>query len=398
MTATPDSPSIADLRISPEKKRTRRPLMLIAIPLVVVAAIALYVFYQANAAQDQVQHFGNATAKSGADTPAPAGSDPPPVPVEPGETLFQTSGYIVPRERIELSPRFLGTVAKIHVRKGDKVTAGQLLVELEDDEYAARMHEARARVALTEARLLELRNGTRQSELDRAAAEVLRAQASVRSTEANLARRAELVRTNSASLEQLDEARRAHDVAVAELAIAEANHKLAQDGPRSELITAAEAELAAAKAGVASSQVYLDWCTIHSPIAGTILTREVDAGELVVPQSFGGGRGPSTSFLSMADLTDLQVQIDLNEQFTAKVFADQRCIVTPRAFPDLKYEAYVFEVAPEANRSKGTLEIKVQVLEPDDRLTPELSAQVFFLGEKQPKADADRATRGRRTQ
>jgi multidrug efflux pump subunit AcrA (membrane-fusion protein) len=125
----------------------------------------------------------------------------------------------------------------------------------------------------------------------------------------------------------------------------------------------------------------LDWCTIRAPINGTILEKLVDPNELVVPQSFGGGRGPSTAFVSLADLNDLQIEIDLNEADTPKVHMKQRCRVSPEAYPEKKYDGYVAEIAPEANRSKGTLQVKVQVEKPDKFLTPELTAKVDFLAD-----------------
>jgi len=62
---------------------------------------------------------------------------------------------------------------------------------------------------------------------------------------------------------------------------------------------------------------------IRSPIDGVVLEKLVDAGELVSPQSFGGGRGPSTAFLAIADLNDLQVEIDLNLNSAVEVAASK---------------------------------------------------------------------------
>ena len=110
-----------------------------------------------------------------------------------------------------------------------------------------------------------------------------------------------------------------------------------------------------------------------------VLEKLVDPGEMVTPQSFGGTRGPSTALLALADPNDLQVEIDLNESDLPKVSLNQKCRVSPEAYPDKAYEGYVAEVAPEANRQKGTLQIKVQIKNPDRFLTPELSARVDFL-------------------
>ena len=70
----------------------------------------------------------------------------------------------------------------------------------------------------------------------------------------------------------------------------------------------------------------------------------------------------------------------MNEADLAKVSLNQVCRVTPEAFPDQSYRGFVAEIAPEASRQKGTLQIKVQIQNPDRFLIPELSARVDFLG------------------
>ena len=127
------------------------------------------------------------------------------------------------------------------------------------------------------------------------------------------------------------------------------------------------------------TETYINWCVIRSPIDGVVLEKLVDPNELVTPQSFGGTRGPSTALISLADLKDLQVEIDLNEADVAKAEVGQKCWVSPEAYPDRRYEGYVAEKAPEANRQKGTLQVKVQIRNPDEFLTPELTAKVDFL-------------------
>jgi len=241
--------------------------------------------------------------------------------------VLTVSGYIVPRERIEISPKFQGTVTWIGVKKGDRVNRGDVIVKLEDAEYRARVLEAQGRVASAAANLTN--------------------------AELNLTRQLELSKSDVDSARALDEARRVRDVAAADLLIASGQLALAQ--------------------------TYLDWCTIRAPITGTILEKLVDPNELVSPISYGSGRGPSTAFVSMADLTDLQVEIDLNEADIAKVALQQACRVSPEAYPDKTYRGVVAEIAPEASRQKGTLQVKVQIQNPDAFLTPELTAKVDFL-------------------
>jgi len=318
--------SLAKLRIAPEKKarRTSGPVVVIVLVVgVLVVGLAVFALTRSADRKPIATHASAATAATAATTLVPA---PPP---KPGESVLTVSGYIIPRERIEISPRFMGTVKWIGVKKGDDVKKGDVMVLLEDDEYRARVMEMEGRLALAEANLTN--------------------------AEINLKRQIELSKNDVESVRSLDDAQRARDAAVAEMKIA--------------------------RGQLALAQTYLDWCTIHAPITGTILEKLVDPNELVVPQSFGGTRGPSTALVSLADLNDLQVEIDLNEADTPKVHMKQRCRVSPEAYTGKKYDGYVAEIAPEANRSKGTLQVKVQVENPDRFLTPELTARVDFFAD-----------------
>src|SRR5207302_8952123 len=107
------------------------------------------------------------------------------------------------------------------------------------------------------------------------------------------------------------------------------------------------AAVKAAEGAYDLAKTYLDWCTIRSPINGVVLEKLVNPNELVVPQSFGGTRGPSTALIAMADPKDLQVEIDVNEADLSKIYMGQKCRVSPEAYQDKSYEGYVAEIAPE---------------------------------------------------
>lgn len=258
---------------------------------------------------------------------APLPSSPSSAGTNSDGVVLTVSGYIINRERIELSPRFMGQVRWIGVKKGDPVTNGQVVVLLDDTEYRAQKQELSGR-------------------LDAAHVQV---------------RRAELEMTRTRQLADAHiETTRALDLAQLDL-------------------DAARAEVKALEGQIARIDTWLDWTIIRSPINGVVLEKLVDPNELVTPQSFGGTRGPSTALISVGDPQDLQVEIDLNEADLSKVALGQTCRVSPEAYPDRHYEGVVAEIAPEANRQKGTLQIKVQIRNPDRFLTPELSAKVDFL-------------------
>ena len=319
--------TLGRLTIPTEKKARRKRGPAVVVLLVAGVVVAALIVFGATRKNDRKPIPSKGMPQAIATT-AEASTTPP----KPGDAVLTVSGYVVPHARIEISPRFQGTVKWIGVKKGDAVKKGDVMVRLEDEEYRARLLEAEGRVAL--------------------------AQANLTNAEVNLRRQLELSKDNVDSQRAVDDAVRVRDAAVAEFTMAKGQVDLAQ--------------------------TYLDWCTIRAPIDGTILEKLVDPDELVVPQSFGGTRGPSTALVSLADLNDLQVEIDLNEADLSKVHLNQHCQISPEAYPDKKYLGYVSEIAPEANRSKGTLQVKVQVQQPDHFLTPELTAKVDFLADKQP--------------
>ncbi len=389
-----DSEKLKQLHIQPEAKR-RSNTSTWAIFLLVFLCTATAVFFAwprdgdnqrvASGSKDGKLTAAPAAAKSPGRSPAP-----PVTATGPSGAVLTVSGYIIARERIELSPRFMGVVKWIGVKKGDAVKKDQVVVRLDDAETKARLAEAEARIASAQATVATTKLAVPESEarLAQAEAHLENTRAGAAQGDLDLQRAEVLVRSSTEPRRVLDDARLRLDALRATVREAEAGLNAARLAP-----TAARARLASAEAGVregeaarAVAQLYLDWTVIRSPIDGVVLEKLVDPDELVVPQSFGGARGPSTALIALADLQDLQVEIDLNESHLAKISLRQKCRVSPEAYPDRHYDGFVAEIAPEASRQKGTLQIKVQVLKPDRFLTPELSAKVKFLAADAPTA------------
>jgi HlyD family secretion protein len=97
---------------------------------------------------------------------------------------------------------------------------------------------------------------------------------------------------------------------------------------------------------------------------------------------FVGERGAKGYVVSMADLNDLQVELDISQDDFAKLYMGQKTSVTTDAFPDRKYEGQIAEMSPEANRQKATVQVKVQILKPDSYLRPEMNARAAFLAKE----------------
>jgi HlyD family secretion protein len=217
-----------------------------------------------------------------------------------------------------------------------------------------------------------------------------RAQAELTTDEAQLKRTEGLVREGVASPQTLDDAKGRYDSAKANLASLIKTYELLKLGPRREQVDAARAEAGRAKAAVDYAKTILDATEIRVPGDGTILERNVEQGEMVTT-SFVGDRGAKSFVVTLADLHDIQVELDINQNDFNRIGPNQLCTAVTDAFPDRVYKCRVDEIAPEANRQKATVQVKVKFTEPDEYIRPEMNAKVTFL-EPQKKKDREAST------
>lgn len=300
--------------------------------------------------------------------------------LEPGmpTPVLVAGGYVIPHHKIELAPKITGRVEWIGVEKGNKVERGQVLLRIEQREFLAATDRAEASLHATQARLKELESGSRPEEIARAHALREEARSNVANAELDLKRFQQLFAEGAVARQLLDGARNRHEVATAQLRAAEQSFELMRIGPRQEQIELARAQVREAEAGLRATRVDLDNTLIRAPLAGTILERLVEPGEIVTV-SFIGGRGAKSAVLSMANLQELDVETDVSQNEVRKIRVGQPALITVDAFPDRAYHGYLAELAPEANRQKATLQAKVRITDPDDMVRPEMNAKITFL-------------------
>jgi HlyD family secretion protein len=306
-------------------------------------------------------------------TPAPTGSTG-------GDVILNATGYIVAAHKIQVASKVLGRVAWIGVDKGDKVKEGQVIVRLEDEEYKAQLQQASGRLQALEAKLRELETGSRPEEISRAQADLEEAEANVENARINLDRNQRLSADGVVAKQTLDDAKARYDRETARMNALQKSFELVRIGPRQEQIDAVRGQIVEARGSVAFFQTQLENTIIRAPVTGTILERAVEKGEFVTT-SFVGERGAKGYVVSLANLNDLEVELDISQNDFAKLGPRQKGIVTTDAFPDRKYEGVINEISPEANRQKATVQVKVKVQNPDDYLRPEMNASVAFVGE-----------------
>ncbi|HXY70776.1 MAG TPA: efflux RND transporter periplasmic adaptor subunit [Gemmatimonadales bacterium] len=258
------------------------------------------------------------------------------------------NGYVVARTQASVSAKLPGRLAYLGVAEGSHVTEGQVIARLDNADYTAAVGQAEATLASEQASLIETEAD--RDELEREA------------------HRARDVRAQNANL-------------IAQQDVELADSKAAQGVARAQ---AQQARVRAAEAALAVARANLDNTLIHAPFTGTVLRKDAEVGEVVAP-SVGGGltRG---AVVTMADLATLEVEVDVNEAYIARIEAGAPARITLDAYPDTSFRGAVRLVVPTADRQKATVQVKVSILDHDRRILPEMGARVEFLESKRQAA------------
>ena len=313
-----------------------------------------------------------------------------------GGTVLSATGYIVAHHTINVNSKVTGRLAWIGVEKGDKVKEGQVLVRLEDEEFRASYEQAKGALENARAYLEELEHGSRPEEIQEAQHNLDEARATLVNDKLTLDRTKELSSAGVVSHQALDDATAKFDSDQQRVNSLDKAFQLMKIGPRPEEIARARGSVAQAQGLADYAKSQLDATVIRAPVTGTILDRTAEKGELITAQfASAAAGGPQGSVVSLADLNDIQVELDIAQADFARLGPKQKAIVTTDTYPDKTYDGEIAQISPEANRQKATVQVKVQVLNPakypDVFLRPEMNATVKFLADDTQTANAQPA-------
>jgi RND family efflux transporter MFP subunit len=321
---------LSKLRINrdppPEVRRAfGRTLLVLGIVLALAAAAFLFLRSRSVMAVDAMVVEGGSSSRG----------------VAAGATAVTANGYVVARTRAAVSAKIPGRLASLPVDGGSVVRKGEVIARLDNADYQAAVSEQQANLATTRAQLIEA-----ESERDQAGREYNRVR-DIRASNPNLV---------SAQDEEV------------------AQNRLTTAGARA---SAATARVDAAKASLRFAEANLENTYIRAPFSGTVLRKEAEVGEVVAP-SVGGGltRG---AVVTMADLSTLEVEVDVNEAYIGRVQHGQSGRITLDAYPDTSFRGVVRQVVPTADRQRATVQVKVSILDHDPRILPEMGARVDFI-------------------
>ncbi len=139
-----------------------------------------------------------------------------------------------------------------------------------------------------------------------------------------------------------------------------------------------EKTLEVRKASLESARYFLENTKVRSPIEGTVISKEKEPGEFLLPGITSEGI-PGSAVLKVADLRVMNVEMDILESDLEKIKLDQPALIMPDALPHRSYKANLFYISPQANRQQSIVQMKVRLEAPDELLKPEMSARVYFL-------------------
>ncbi len=265
-----------------------------------------------------------------------------------GAVAVVANGYVVARTKAAVSAKIPGRLAQLNVSEGSNVQKGEVIARLDNADYAAAVGQAEAGLASAKATLIESQSDRDQMQRDYVRVRDIHAQ-----------------NPNLVSPQDVENA----------------DSRARQAGAR---FDAQSARVDAAAAALRVAQANLENTYVRAPFSGTVLRKEAEVGEVVAP-SVGGGltRG---AVVTMADLATLEVEVDVNEAYIARVHSGQQARITLDAYPDTAFRGAVRQIIPTADRQRATVQVKVSILDRDARILTEMGAKVEFL--ETPRAAA----------
>ena len=284
-------------------------------------------------------------------------------------SVLNASGYVTARRRATVSSKVTGKVLEVFVEEGRAVRRGDVLARLDDTQI-------RATLAVSEAQLAASQKAAAEDE------------ARLREAELTLQRRQQLVKEKVISRAELD-------AAEAQVESLRARIALAQEQVR------------VARSQADARRTDLSDMVVRAPFDGVAISKDAQPGEMISPVSAGGGF-TRTGICTIVDMSSLEIEVDVSEQYINRVRAGQPVEAVLDAYPDWRIPAHVITTVPSADRQKSTVRVRIgfdaaagsdgaqrrggTALDP--RILPDMGVKTTFLAERTP-ADAKAPPRPR---
>ncbi len=236
------------------------------------------------------------------------------------------NGYVIARKRAAISTEIQGRLIQLEVEEGDRVNQGDLLAKLDTRQLEASAAQARA--------------------------DVKRQAAQVKLAELRLARAVKLGETGNSSQEDIDTA----------------NAELDSANATTESLAARVREI----------EIMIENSSVFAPFTGVVILKNAEIGEVVSALGAGGGGNSRGAVATVVDFETLEIQVELAQTSLAIAQVDAPVHVYLDAYPKDRYRGRVRQIWPTADRQKATVELRVALLERDDRVLPDMGCRVEF--------------------
>jgi HlyD family secretion protein len=275
-------------------------------------------------------------------------------------------GIVEPADReLKVGAQLPGVIRKVLVAEGERVVAGQALVELDDDVERAQVAAAQADVENARVQVERTREGHRDEEIRAAAADARAAEARSALSDLTMQRQRTLHERGAATGDDFDKARYLAEIDGATREAQKARAEAQRHGWRRD-IDVADAQLAQARAHLVEARAKLERLTVRAPSAGTVLQLVMREGEYYNPAS-------GTSLVVLGDLSKIRVRLDVDERDVAGVKAGQSGFVTVEAFGERRFPGQVVEIG----RRMGRKNLRTD--EPTERIDTKILEVVVQL-------------------
>jgi RND family efflux transporter MFP subunit len=254
-------------------------------------------------------------------------------------TALNATGRVSAYRKAAVSTKATGRLEFLGVQEGSVVKAGDILARIENKDVTATLDQA-------------------QASLRAARANLEQGMAELRDAESSLKRSEDLAKKNFISPSQLDTAIARHDKAKA-------------------VIGSLNGAIGVAEANVRATAVSVEQTLIRAPFDGVVLTKNANVGDIITP--FSSAADSKGAVVNMADMATLEVEADVSEVSLSKISVTQPVEIQLDAFPDLRLLGKVSRIVPTVDRSKATVLVKIEFVEKDKRVLPDMSAKVAFL-------------------
>jgi len=256
------------------------------------------------------------------------------------EKLLSAKGYLKSRYQAMIGTKVPGRVERMYVQEGMRVKKGDTLAVIEHNDMNALL-------------------ASREAQLQRNHAELDEARAELWEKEREERRVSRLYSQRKVTQED-------DEKAVAGLKKAKAR------------AAALEASIKLTTANIQEIQATIATMSLYAPFDGTVVEKQGEEGEIITPTAMSSSLG-RTAVVTIANLEKMDVETDIAENLLSRVALGQPAEVSVSAIPSRRYQGRLRQVIPMGDRTRGTVKVKVEILDPDDKLFPELAATVHFL-------------------